>query len=296
MSYLPIHSSFPLPAQPIAFGAANRPVSPVFQPVVDRVTFSSQGSSVARPTPKQAYENAKKEALALFKGHSKTEQLLNAMQTHFENSPWWNGEKHGLQLINGDIGQAICEQDGAQAFLQAPHTLLYGQASSHKGVTLETYRTALQTLEEKKALGVFMRKQNFGLGRTIAIHELFHALQHKNGCVMATDLATDSAAAKFLAVPNWKRILYWPVEIPYALVKGLFTGAFWKKQDKPTIGQAVRINMAREMEVDRFIIFNGGKVGVSLLSRLAHLGHFLGESLPQWLRSWRVEHPVKAAA
>lgn len=136
----------------------------------------------------------------------------------------------------------------------------------------------------------------------ILMHEVYHLLQAKKGQHFGTNnLAIDSKAKDFnfdynaqifknpFVTSLWQGVLRlqsWLIEVPLILAKKAL-GIIKPKVNSP--GAALREEMYREQEVDKFLIKHGGKLGLNIFKRVGHTIHFVLESKLKEILSYKLD-------
>jgi hypothetical protein len=156
----------------------------------------------------------------------------------------------------------------------------------------------LPQLEQEKKLAIFLSK---GANTKVLQHEVYHVLQFLNGLPFATTLAADEAATQYRNQHNQapagllgevvklgKTAYAYGIELPLLGLKRLLYRKLKhpSEQHEVTPGEALRVMMNREKEVDRFFVWGPD---VSFSQRLAHMLHFVFQSQLQYLRSYKLD-------
>jgi hypothetical protein len=304
------------PTQTTAFKPPLALKGPVFSgfnrvnaPTGDRVQFSSEAKTHA-----EIFKTTLDEAVSLFgdPANKDQEKLIAAVQKRFADS------KYELHIYDGrkeDWVNDVCDAYNNVAFFQVPDYVQYGKPLTNPGgegkYPEEYLKKVIPFLEQAPTapgktgrVAIYLGK---GVDMTTLQHELFHALEFKNGLPFSTTQEADETAISFRnglqksyfsnkilkntvdpLINLSKRLLSWTLEVPYALMKHLVTGGFWKKNETPTAGEALRASMRPELDVDKLFILHGGKFGAPMSARVAHFTHFIMESSLQYLRSYRL--------
>lgn len=288
----------------------------------DKVTFSSQ-----KPDERQLLKATNQEAVTIFSQNQTKDQLVKAMQDAFQGTAYhleiYDGSQPGQEWVND-----VCSTYGNVAFFQVPDAVLYGASTMppnlqpaenqpdndgfpplYINVILPNMET--KTADGKQRVAVYLsNRADMGTLR----HEFYHALQFKNGLSFGTTPQADEKAFSFrnafnqnlLTVPQsgvlkpvvrfinsvWrmaKGLFSWAVEVPFIQLKRLLGEKAQQPNQTPTSGESLRVNMAREREVDAFFLKFGGTCGFPLNQRLAHALHYLFESKLQDLRSYKLD-------
>lgn len=291
------------------------------KPPRDQVIFSSRQPSLKSDAEKLAA--TEREALALFSENRTSADLLHAAERKFHREPHADGKIHELLIFDGNqkgmgwVNQ-ICKDFGVGGSLITPDSLLYGDEAACDRPEFKSFKPSrahdyyvnviMPQLYSEGKLGIYVRK---GANRGRLMHELFHALQFKNGLPFATDWETDEAALIVRdrhTEPVWPfsrscytapygqalKFLYnWMLAVPMALAKRCFAGKKTPPEEggnrKATIGEALRLNMQREKEVCRFLMRHGSALKLSLLDRVQSLGYYFLEIKLQELLSYRYD-------
>jgi hypothetical protein len=184
-----------------------------------------------------------------------------------------------------------------------PRQPLTIDTAGNNNLPAEYTQHALPQLYRQRQLGIFVKK---GSSRDVVMHELFHALQFKNGLPSTTTPQADDIAKAFRDRYNqpiasigflnqlWqplKRFATWAFLIPYWSIRRMLqrsTGSLPADLSQSP-GEALRVNMKREMEVDFFLLRYGQSLGLPCWQRLNALTHYLLESQLQWYRSYSLD-------
>lgn len=286
--------------------AATRPLFGLSSQAQDR--FSSSRPGEASDAEKLAATI--QEASELFSQAKTKNDLIALMKAKYaDQCEIYDGSQSDQDWVN-----QVCTTDPAQAFRHVPYSVLYpNQYPPNKAKTFTNENgqypaiytdNVLPSLYRQKKQAIFISKD---ATRDVLMHEVFHFLQTKNGLASGTTPEADEKAQEFnnrylqdtfppasifsLLNPyirGAKVLFSWCVSVPILMLKRAVSKN--KPQPNPdSPGEALRVNMAREQEADRFLVTQGGKFGLSILQRLKHLGHFIQESKLKELLSDRLD-------
>jgi len=281
----------------------------VFKPVLfsgdDSISFKRTG----KQTDAEKLVRVKQEAFELFSKNQTRDTLIQAVKEHFgESLAVFDGQEE--EWVND-----VCKTYNNVGFFHLPDSVMYEnqdpkapiQFEDKEGVYPRVYtKTVLPQLYRSQKPAIFISKT---ATPSILMHEIFHALQFKHGLQMGgKNQESDTQAKAFrdrlsqssINVPVFsqitqacKRVFNWvvmiPVVLPLSKLSRLVSDVLNRETSQSkteTSGEALRHEMRREQEVDRFLIFNGKAFGLSLKDRLTHMGHYLFESTLQYMRSF----------
>ena len=288
----------------------------------DRITF---GSSAA-----DALKKVNQQALTLFPANADAATLIKNFSQLNGDVAMYDGSKPDQAWVNTvcrELGVvAFNHVPDSIRFNQDPTQL--PSFDDEGGIFPKAFTdVALPQLYRDKQLAVFLSDN---ASRGVLIEELYHLLQVKAGLPFGTGhMDVDMAAKDYnnrynrhmlsgvhndlvhwqSRQPTWvqwatspanfvlgtigslgnlaKRAFSWGVEVPYIMAKralGLI------KTNPNSAGQALRNEMEREQEVDKFMLRNGSALGLSLWERWSHIDHWLCESKLKALLSYKLEH------
>lgn len=301
------------------------------QPVFATITPYGHSTTVQRPAPTRAplrmasvgkdrvffgadplsdvekLAKTRQEAHALFSQHQTRASLIAALPSVFgDGLAVFDGNQPGNEWVN-----EVCKAYGNAGFFQPPDSLLYGEDparpvefADEQGKFPDVYtKTILPELYAQQKPAIYIAKD---ADTSILMHEVFHALQFKNGLAFSTTPEADEIAKQFRnrfnapisAIP-WldryvlqpvKLLCHWMVSVPMTLLgQALQKTRQPESTSPPTPGEALRVEMAREKEVDKFLICYGNDFGLSLWDRFKHLEHYLFQSMLLHLLSRKLD-------
>lgn len=304
--------------------SAGQPIG--FKPLTgDRITFGSAGTS-----PAEALKRVNQQALTLFPANADASTLVSNFSQLNGDVAVYDGKKADqawVDTVCRELGVvAFNHVPDSIRFNQDPTQV--PKFDDEGGIFPKAFTDeALPKLYQNKQLAVFLSS---GASRGILIEELYHLLQVKAGLPFGTgNMDVDMAAKDYnnsynrhllsgvhnslvewqSRQPTWlqwatqpanvalstigavgnlgKRLFSWGVEVPYIMIQRAL-GII--KTNPNSAGQALRNEMEREQEVDKFMLNNGSALGLNLWERWARIDHWLCESKLKALLSYKLEH------
>lgn len=261
----------------------------------DQASFSASALTEARRA--ELVQKTTEEALTLFKANPTKAGLIQAAKAQFGDSlAIYDASQKGNEWVD-----KVCQHNGAKAFFQQSDSLAFGEdpttnpTFNDEGGKLppEYVNQVLPDLFRQKKMAIYLSS---GASYTTLAHELFHAMQCKNGLPMGGQTkAVDDAAKAFRGqldgpIGLLKRLAFMLFVRPF--ITAPKTDAANEKGDTPA--SALRADMRREMEVDQFMINHGKSCGIGFLGRLQHHMHYWLESRLQYVRSVGLEQAPAA--